>query len=85
MGVNLIHNTLVLEAVKDNEHFLLVYPNTPAGRLEAKRAVQTWLLNCELDFNRQDAEQFWRAIDTRRLSARFDRQGGVQRDMRRWR
>ncbi|MGO8751179.1 MAG: hypothetical protein ACLQNE_34975 [Thermoguttaceae bacterium] len=73
MEVNLTRNALEVEAVKGNDHFLLVYPNSPAGRLAAKEAVRTWLLDCELDFNRRDAEQFWRAIDARRFVGRFDR------------
>ncbi len=85
MGINLTRNAFVVEAVKGNDHFLLVYPNTPAGRLAAKQAVRVWLLDCELDFNRQDAEQLWRAIDVRRFGGRFDRcaEGGVQCNRRR--
>ncbi len=74
MGYNLTGNSLVVEAVKGNDHFLLVYPNTPAGRLAAKQAVRVWLLDLELDFNRQDAEQLWKAIVLRRFGGRFDRQ-----------
>ena len=80
MGFNLTRNALEVEAVKGNDHFLLVYPNSPAGRLAAKEAVRVWLLDCELDFNRQDAERLWRAIDARRFGGRFDRRdrgGGV--------
>ncbi len=73
MGGNISRNTLVVEAVKGNDHFLLVYPNTPAGLLAAKQAVRVWLLDCELDFNRRDAEQLWRAIDACRFSGRLDR------------
>ncbi len=84
MGFNRIRNAFVVEAVKGNDHFLLVYPETPAGRLAAKQAVRTWLLDCELDFNRQDAVRFWRAIDASRYSARFDLRdgGGVPRNAR---
>lgn len=67
MGVNFIRNAIVVEAVKGNDHFLLLYRNTPVGRLTAKQAVQAWLRDCELDFNRQDAEKLWRAIDARRF------------------
>lgn len=48
MNANHVGNALALEAVKGKDHFLLVYPNTPTGRLEAKEAVRTWLLDCEL-------------------------------------
>jgi hypothetical protein len=73
MGFNLTRDALVVEAAKGNDNFLLVYPDTPAGRLAAKQAVRVWLLDCELDFNRQDAERLWRAIDARRFGGRFDR------------
>ena len=73
MGLNFTRNALVVEGVKGNDHFLLVYPNTPTGLLAAKQAVRVWLLDCELDFNRRDAEQLWRAIDARGLGGRFDR------------
>lgn len=73
MGFNSTRNALVVETVKGNDHFRLVFPDTHAGRLAAKQAVRTWLLDCELDFNRQDAEQLWRAIDGRRFGGRFDR------------
>ena len=69
---NLTRNALVVEAVKGKDHYLLVYPNDPAGRLAAGQAVRVWLLDCELDFNRQDAEQIWRAIAARRFGGRFD-------------
>ena len=71
MNANHVGNALALEAAKGKDHFLLVYTNTPTGRLEAKEAVRTWLLDCELDFNHQDAEQFWKAIDARRFSGGF--------------
>ena len=73
MRFNLIGNALGVEAVKGNDHFLLVYPETLAGRVAAKQAVRAWLLDCELDFNRQDAEQFWRRIDAGRFGVRSDR------------
>ena len=73
MGVNLTLNAFVVEAVKGNDHFLLVYHNTPAGRLAAKQAVRAWLLNRELDLSRQDAEKFCRAIDASRFGGRFGR------------
>jgi len=72
MNANHTLNALALEAVNGKDHFLLVYPNTPTGRLEAKRAVRTWLLDCELDFNHEDAERFWKAIDARRLGGWLD-------------
>lgn len=62
-------NSTLLEAIKDREEYLLIYPNTPNGRLEAKKAVQVWLIDCEVDFNRQDAEQLWRAIDRGRFDS----------------
>ena len=71
MNANHVRNAFALEAVKGKDHFLLVYPNTPTGRVEAKEAVRRWLLDCELDFNHQDAEQFWKAIDSRRLNGGF--------------
>ena len=76
MDISFAGNAVVVEAVKENDHFLLVYPNTPAGCLAAKKATRAWLLDCELDFNRQDAEQLWRAIDARRFRGRFDRRDG---------
>jgi hypothetical protein len=76
MDLNRIRNAFVVEAVKGDEHFLLVYPETPAGRLAAKQAVRVWLLDCELDFNRRDAEQVWRAIDASRFDVRFDLRDG---------
>ncbi len=63
----------IREVVKNNDHFVLVYPNTPAGRTAAKGAVRDWLMNCELDFNRRDAEMLWKAIDASRVQATFDR------------
>jgi hypothetical protein len=68
-------NAIVIEGVKGDDHFLLIYPDTPAGRLAAKQAVRVWLLDCELDFDRRDAEQLWRAIDVRRFGGRLDRCG----------
>ena len=46
----------VLELVKNKEHFLVVYPNTPAGRLATKGAVRDWLVGRELDFDSHDAD-----------------------------
>ncbi len=85
MDISLARNALALEAVNGNDHFLLVYFNTLADRVAAKEAVRTWLLDCELDFNRWGAEQFWKAIDAHRFSGRFDFRvdGGVQRNQRR--
>ena len=72
MSIRLTRNALVVEVVKGKDHFLLVCPDTTAGRLAAKQAVRTWLLDCELDFNRQDAEQFWGALNARRFNSRLD-------------
>ena len=87
MSANHALNALALELVKGKDHFLLVYPNTPTGRSEAKQAVRTWLLDCEFDFDRQDAEQFWKAIDARRFGGRIDcrAEGGAPWDTSRWR
>ena len=63
----------VLELVKNREHFLVVYPESPAGRLAAKGAVRDWLTGRELDFDRHDADLFWKAIDGGRFQAVFDR------------
>ena len=52
MNANRFRNALALEAVKGKDHFLLVYPNTPTGRFEAKQAVRTWLLDCEAGLQR---------------------------------
>jgi hypothetical protein len=80
MDFNRTHNALVVGTAKGNDHFLLVYPNTPAGRTAATQAVRVWLLDCELDFNRQDAEQLWRAIEARRFGGGLDHRDdrGVQ-------
>ncbi len=51
---------------------LLICPNTPSGRLEAQRAVRTWLLDCVFDFNHEDAGRFWIAIGARRFGEGFD-------------
>jgi hypothetical protein len=85
MGFTLARNALVVEALQGADHFLLVYANTLAGRLAAKQAVRAWLLDCELDFTRQDAEQLWRAIDARRFGGGIDRhaEGGGQFNWRR--
>ena len=73
MSFNLARNALAVEAAKGGDHFVLIYPDTPAGRLAAKQGVRTWLLDCELDFNRQDAEQLWGAIDAHRIGGRLNR------------
>ncbi len=85
MDLNRTLNPLLVETVKGDDHFLIRGRNTPAGRLAAKRAVRVWLLDCELDFNRRDAEQLWGAIDACRFSGRPDAvaQGGVQWNARR--
>ncbi len=62
-------NSTLLEAIKDREEYLLIYPNTPNGRLKAKKAVGAWLIDCEVDFNRHDAEQVWGAIDRGRFDS----------------
>ena len=49
MMISFTYDRQVLEIAKNDDHFLLVYPNTPAGRTAAKGAVREWLLNCELD------------------------------------
>ena len=59
--------TLFLEAIKCREHYLLIYPNTPNGRMEAKKSVRMWFTDCELDFDRQDADQVLGAINRGRL------------------
>lgn len=78
-------NRVVLEAVKGKEHFRLIYLNTPVGRREAKLAVREWLLNCEIDFDRQDAERFWKAIDGGQFCGTCDPrvEGGAERETRR--
>ena len=85
MGSELAGNRLVAETVKGSEHFLVFYPDTRAGRLAAKQAVLDWLLDLELDFNRQDADQLWGAIDASRFSGRFERRcsSGMSRNTRR--
>ena len=58
-----------LALAKTDDHFVLVYSNTPAGRTAARRAVRGWLADGELDFDSHDAEVFWKAIDMNRLYA----------------
>ncbi len=67
MAPSFTYNRQVLELVMNNEHFRLVYPRTPAGRRAAIAATRKWLINCELDFNRRDAESLWKAIDASRI------------------
>lgn len=85
MNIRLTREAILLETVKNKDHFALVYPRTPLGRLAAKQAVRSWLLDCELDFNGQDAVQFCKAIDGQWLSGRCDRptEGGARWDVRR--
>ncbi len=71
MAIHRTRTGIVLQATKGKDRFVLIFPDGPAGRVAAKQAVRSWLLNCELDFDRDDAEQFWRAIDARRLSETF--------------
>ncbi len=80
MMISFSYDRQVLELAKNDDHFLLVYPNTPAGRTAAKGAVREWLLNCELDFNRDDAQMLCKAIDVGRFRPPFNRcsEGGVQ-------
>lgn len=61
----------VLELTKNEDHFVLIYPKTPTGRVAAKGAVRNWFLDCELDFDRIDAAMFREAIDASRLHATF--------------
>ena len=80
MMISFTYDQQVLEFAKNDDHFLLVYPNTPAGRTAAKGAVREWLLNCELDFNRDNAQMLCKAIDVSRFRPPFNRcsEGGVQ-------
>jgi hypothetical protein len=71
MMISFAHDRQVVEFVKNNDRFVLVYPNTPVGRVAAKEAVRDWLLNCDLDFNRHDAEMLWRAVDAIRFHATY--------------
>jgi len=75
------YNRQVLEFVKNNEHFRLVYARTPAGRTAARAAVRKWLIDCELDFNRLDAESLWKAIDVSLVHIPTD---GVRETNLRW-
>jgi len=80
MMISFTYDRQVLEFAKNDDHFLLVYPNTPAGHTAAKGAVREWLLNCELDFDRDDAQMLYKAIDVRRFRLPFNRrsEGGVR-------
>jgi hypothetical protein len=80
MMISFSYDRQVLELAKNDDHFLLVYPNTFAGRTAAKGAVREWLLNCELDFNRDDAQMLRKAIDVGRFRPPLNRcsEGGVQ-------
>ena len=71
--LNFVNDRQVLEFVKNKEHFVLVYPNTPAGRTAAKGALRDWLVDCELDFDGRDAEMFKKAIDVSRMHTTLDR------------
>ena len=73
MITNFTFNRQVLELAKNDDHFMLVYPNTRTGRTAARRAVRDWLVDGELDFDRCDAGIFWKAIDVSRLYATSDR------------
>ena len=73
MLLNFTHDKQVLELVKNNEHFVLVYPKTSAGRMTAIEALRDWLFNCELDFDHHDVELFRKAIDASRFQATLDR------------
>jgi hypothetical protein len=79
MMISFTYDRQVLEFVKNDDHFLLVYPNTAAGRTAAKDAVREWLLNCELDFDRDDAQMMCKAIDVNRFRLPYSRcaEGGV--------
>ena len=72
-------------AKNHDHHFVLVYPNTPAGRTAARAAVRGWLANGELDFGSHDAEVFWKAIDVNRIYAAPNRfsEGDRRRGRRR--
>jgi len=74
MMMSLSQNRQVLELVKNDDHFVLVYPNTQVGRAAAKGAMWKWLMDCELDFNRSDAELFKKAIDANRLQLTLNHQ-----------
>ena len=80
MIISVVYDRQVLEFVKNGDHFLLVYLNTPAGRTAAKGAVREWLLNCELDFDHDDAQMLYEAIDVDRFRLPFNRcsEGGVR-------
>ncbi len=80
MMISFTYDRQVVEFAKNDDHFLLVYPNTPAGRTAAKGAVREWLLNCELDFDRDDAQTLRKAIDVGRFRLPLNRcsEGGVR-------
>ena len=80
MMLSFTYGRQVLEFVKDKDHFVIVYPNTPAGRMAAKRALRGWLVNCELDFDGYDAKVLRKAIEMSRFRATFGRFS--ERDMR---
>jgi hypothetical protein len=82
MMIDFTYDRQVVQLVKQNDHFVVVYPNTPTGRIEAREAVRDWLLDCELDFDRQDAEVLWKAIDVSRFQTTVARL--PERDVR-WR
>ncbi len=69
---NSTHDRQALELTKDGEHFVLVYPNTVAGRIQAREAVRDWLINHELNFDGNDARRFMRAIETNRFRLTID-------------
>ena len=78
--ISFTYDRQILEFAKNDDHFMLVYPNNPAGRTAAKSAVREWLPNCELDFNRDDAQMLCKTIDVGRSCLPFNRcaKGGVQ-------
>ena len=80
MIISFTYDRQVLNLAKNNDHFVLIYPNTPAGRAAAKGAVREWLLNCELAFDRDDAQMLCKAIDAGRFHSPFNRcsEGGVR-------
>ena len=85
MMISFAYGRLVVEFVKRSNHFVLIYPNTPTGRMAAKGAVRDWLLDYELDFDRNDAEMFRKAIDMNRFHVMLDRSSkrDLPRGMRR--
>ena len=73
MMVYFTYDRHVVEFVKNDHHFVLVYPDIPAGRMGAKGAVRDWLLDCELDFDRLDADMLLMAIDASRFQPAANR------------